>query len=94
MIKLRLLSVLGGGGVFWTMKSMQSWIYFETYLKIARTHAICLPSVSDIESNMVRSGQCCSKINAHRISNGFDVLTKLHLLVHLIGVSSFFSGNE
>lgn len=43
---------------------------------------------------MVRYGQCCSKINAHRISNGFDVLTKLHLLVHLVGVSSFFSGNE
>ena len=43
---------------------------------------------------MVRYGQCCSKINAHRISNGFDVLTKLDLLVHLVGVSSFFSGNE
>lgn len=92
MIKLRLLSVLGGSFLDHAIHAILD--LFRNLMKIARTHAICLPSISDIESNVVRYGQCCSKINAHRISNGFDVLTKLDLLVHLVGVSSFFSGNE
>lgn len=93
MIKLRLLSVLGGSFLDHAIHAILD-LFRNLIENCSHTCYLSTKYLFVVESNMVRYGQCCSKINAHRISNGFDVLTKLDLLVHLVGVSSFFSGNE